>query len=342
MSRHFGEKAALAGIDLFVRRGEFFSLLGPSGCGKTTLLRIVAGLDQPTAGSLRIGGTDALPVPAHRRHVNTVFQSYALFPHMNVRENIEFGLRMKRVPADERKRRVAEVMELVEASPLAGRKPAQLSGGEKQRVALARAVVNQPQILLLDEPLGALDLKLRKQLQAELHRLQRRLGITFLYVTHDQDEALTLSDRIAVLNAGRIEQVGSGEELYEKPRNRFVAEFLGGCNLLPATVKEREAATVWTPLGPFRVLDLPAHAAFTVAFRPEKVILDPAETAGNCFSGKVSEARYNGSETHYVVEAAGERVRVTVLNSASVRRRFRAGDPVRAQIPPEALVILAD
>jgi spermidine/putrescine transport system ATP-binding protein len=237
ITRRFGDIVALDDVTLSIQRGEFFSLLGPSGCGKTTLLRIIAGLDHPDSGSLRLSGVDALAVPAHRRAVNTVFQSYALFPHLNVFDNVAFGLRMKRTPRSAIKTRVHRVMEMVQIVELSARMPAQLSGGQKQRVALARAIVNEPQVLLLDEPLGALDLKLRKQLQQELHALQRRVGITFIYVTHDQDEALALSDRIAVMNAGRIVQVGTGEELYEHPRNRFVAEFLGGCNLIPATVK---------------------------------------------------------------------------------------------------------
>ena len=214
--RRFGAIEALANVSLEIRKGEFFSLLGPSGCGKTTLLRIVAGLDWPDAGSLKIAGRDVADIPAHKRPVNTVFQSYALFPHMNVRDNVAFGLRMTRVPPAEITERVERVMTLVQIPELSDRRPAQLSGGQKQRVALARALVNEPEVLLLDEPLGALDLKLRKQLQVELHQLQRRLGITFIYVTHAQDEALVMSDRIAVMNGGSIEQMDNAEDLYER------------------------------------------------------------------------------------------------------------------------------
>ena len=239
--RRFGQMEALAKVSLAIRQGEFFSLLGPSGCGKTTLLRIIAGLDLPDAGSLRISGKDVAHIPAHKRPVNTVFQSYALFPHLTVRDNVAFGLRMARVPAAEIAGRVKRVMALVQIAELSERQPAQLSGGQKQRVALARALVNEPEVLLLDEPLGALDLKLRKQLQVELQQLQRRLGITFIHVTHDQDEALVMSDRIAVMNAGRIEQLDNAESLYERPRTRFVAQFLGSCNLLEAEVNSINA-----------------------------------------------------------------------------------------------------
>ena len=228
--RRFGTIEALANITLTIRRGEFFSLLGPSGCGKTTLLRIIGGLDLPDAGVVRIGGIDMRSIPAHKRPVNTVFQSYALFPHLNVYDNVAFGLRMKKLARAEIGRRVRQVMELVDIAALAARRPAQLSGGQQQRVALARAIVNEPQVLLLDEPLGALDLQLRKQLQVELLTLQRRLGITFVYVTHDQEEALVMSDRIAVMRQGKIEQMDTAAALYERPRTRFVSQFLGACN----------------------------------------------------------------------------------------------------------------
>jgi ABC-type Fe3+/spermidine/putrescine transport system ATPase subunit len=232
LSRRFGDFTALDHVDLTIREGEFFSLLGPSGCGKTTLLRILAGLDLPDEGTVRIGGVDAGDIPPHRRPVNTVFQSYALFPHMTVRDNVAFGLRMKRVPPAALAERVDRALDMVQIEHFADRKPAQLSGGQKQRVALARAFINEPEVLLLDEPLGALDLKLRKELQVELSALQKRLGITFVFVTHDQEEALVMSDRIAVMRAGKIEQLGEAHALYERPRNRFVGQFLGSCNLL--------------------------------------------------------------------------------------------------------------
>ncbi len=223
LTRRFGSVTALDRVSLSIRTGEFFSLLGPSGCGKTTLLRILAGLESADSGQVRLEGEDVRHLPAHRRPVNTVFQSYALFPHLNVRDNVAFGLRMKRVAPTEIAARVARVVELVEIASLVERKPDELSGGQKQRVALARAIVNEPRVLLLDEPLAALDLKLRKQLQTELRNLQRRLGITFVYVTHDQDEALALSDRLAVMRDGRVEQLGDAPTLYQRPRTRFVS-----------------------------------------------------------------------------------------------------------------------
>ena len=222
-------------IDLDVNEGEFFSLLGPSGCGKTTTLRMIGGFEQPTEGTIELQGEDVTYLPAYKRHVNTVFQNYALFPHLTIFENVAFGLRRKKVADAEMKKRVDEMLELVELPGFESRKPGQISGGQAQRVALARALVNKPAVLLLDEPLGALDLKLRKQMQVELKRIQQEVGITFIYVTHDQEEAMTMSDRIAVMNHGKYEQLGDPEVLYERPKTRFVAGFLGVSNLLPAT-----------------------------------------------------------------------------------------------------------
>ena len=349
VTRRFGDFVALAGIDLVVRRGEFFSLLGPSGCGKTTLLRLIAGLDLPDAGALRIGGRDAADIPAHRRPVNTVFQSYALFPHLSVRENVAFGLRMKKVSAPELARRVGEVMELTRISELASRPPAQLSGGQKQRVALARALVNEPEVLLLDEPLGALDLKLRKQLQLELHALQRRLGITFIHVTHDQDEALVMSDRIAVMNAGRLEQLGGAADLYERPRTRFVAQFLGSCSLLEGTVSfvEGDFITVETAMGCVK-----ARAAegkrksgerCTLAVRPEKVeLLARMERTTNCFPVRVADIVYTGSETEYLLYCDNTMLKARQLNTRADSERLGLGREAMIHIQPEALVVLED
>jgi spermidine/putrescine transport system ATP-binding protein len=370
VSRRFAGSLALDRISLTVQPGEFFSLLGPSGCGKTTLLRILGGLDLADQGEVRIGGVDAREIPAHRRPVNTVFQSYALFPHLTVGDNVAFGLRMKRVPRAEIAARVARALDLVEIAPFAGRKPAQLSGGQKQRVALARALVNEPQVLLLDEPLGALDLKLRKQLQVELSALQRRLGITFVYVTHDQEEALVMSDRIAVMRAGRLEQVGEAERLYERPATRFVAQFLGSCNLLEAAVVERAegGAVVRTPLGPLRVefgAAPPAAAArpsFTLAIRPEKVsllALDGADAAGPTDAGgtagatgapagenrvpvTVRELIYIGSETHYLLEAGDLTLTAYAMNSRVGHQGFDLGQRAVACLPPAGLVVLED
>src|ERR671914_342451 len=236
VSKRFGSLTAVRGMDLDIPEGEFFTMLGPSGCGKTTTLRMIAGFEEPTEGSVLLEGEDVTGRPAFKRATNTVFQSYALFPHLSVERNVAFGLERRRVSKDEVRRRVAEELERVGLAREAKRRPAQLSGGQQQRVALARALVNRPAVLLLDEPLGALDLKIRKQLQVELKQIQRDVGITFIYVTHDQEEALTMSDRIAVMNRGRIEQVGGPETIYERPQTTFVAGFIGVSNLMPGEV----------------------------------------------------------------------------------------------------------
>ena len=350
--RRFGEVEALSHVSLSVRQGECFSLLGPSGCGKTTLLRIIGGLDVPDEGTVRIGGGDARNIPAHDRPVHTVFQSYALFPHLTVAENIAFGLRMKKVPRAEIRERVTRVMDMVEISRLVDRKPSQLSGGQKQRVALARAVVNEPQVLLLDEPLGALDFKLRKQLQVELLTLQRRLGITFIYVTHDQEEALALSDRLAVMRAGKIEQIGEVEAVYERPRTRFVAQFLGSCNLIEATVVRRTAgdAIVDTPAGRLRV-DLglfPPESAgrdkFTLAIRPEKIRLWNTQKTDeeNRAKVRIEEVIYVGAETHYLVMAGNQRLTVESMNVAVEAQSFNIGQEAVVYLPAGGLLVLDD
>jgi spermidine/putrescine transport system ATP-binding protein len=352
IGRRFGEVVALREVDLVVQAGEFFSLLGPSGCGKTTLLRLVAGLDYPDHGQIFIGGENVAAVPPHKRPVNTVFQSYALFPHLDVWQNIAFGLRMKGVSAAEQKVRIPRVMEMVQISELAHRKPAQLSGGQKQRVALARAIVNEPQVLLLDEPLGALDLKLRKQLQLELHDLQRRLGITFLYVTHDQDEALSMSNRIAVMNHGRIEQLGASEEIYEHPRTRFVAQFLGSCNLLDAVVEHRNGVTaqVQTPIGQLninlnhseRVPSL--HDRVTLAIRPERILCgDGGDALGeNQVRARIDDQIYSGAETQYLLHGKDWSLRVSALNAGRQQPRFRTGQTIALTLPPSELIVLED
>jgi spermidine/putrescine transport system ATP-binding protein len=309
ISRRFGDFQALSEIHLTVREGEFFSLLGPSGCGKTTLLRILAGLDLPDAGVIRIGGKDVADVPAHRRQVNTVFQSYALFPHMTVADNVAFGLRMKKVAPADVAARVRKALDLVQIGSFADRKPAQLSGGQKQRVALARALINEPQVLLLDEPLGALDLKLRKELQVELLDLQRRLGITFLYVTHDQEEALVMSDRIAVMRSGRIEQMDESRRLYERPRTRFAAEFLGDSNFLSGVpvaggLRLASGETI-------RVSGrLPTGGkSANVAIRPEKMTIHsgrpdggPISIDANSIAAKITTVVYAGPALTYLLE----------------------------------------
>jgi putative spermidine/putrescine transport system ATP-binding protein len=287
--KRYGEVLAVAGVDLTVWRGEFFTLLGPSGSGKTTLLRLIAGFERPDAGRIELGGIDVTRVPPYSRNVNTVFQDYALFPHMTVAQNIEYGLRVRRVPRAERRDRVIRALEMVRLPGLGSRKPAQLSGGQRQRVALARAIVNEPDVLLLDEPLGALDLKLRQEMQLELLRVQREVGITFVYVTHDQEEALTMSDRIAVLNHGGIEQVGEPIEVYERPATAFVAGFIGVSNLI-----ERDGRRI--------------------TVRPEKITLlgdgQPEPSGAHVESGRVRDVIYAGVLTRYVVDldAGGELV----------------------------------
>ena len=342
VTRRFRDVAALDGVTLDIARGEFFSLLGPSGCGKTTLLRIVAGLDFPDTGEVRLSGVDALAMPAHQRPVNTVFQSYALFPHLTVRENVAFGLRMKKLPRAEIDARTAQGMELTRISELATRKPSEISGGQKQRVALARALVNRPEVLLLDEPLGALDLKLRKELQQELRALQRRTGVTFIYVTHDQDEALGMSDRIAVMDRGRVIQLGSPAELYEKPRTRFVAQFLGGCNLLRAQVRHRHGReiTAQTPIGELRVPTVDPRDEFTLAIRPEKIHCT-SNNAINCFAAEIVETTYTGAETNCVARLGAEMLRIAAVNAPGMRT-LQAGERVQIVLPGESLIVLED
>ena len=278
VTKRFGSYVAVEEAHFDIAEGEFFSMLGPSGCGKTTTLRMVAGFEQPTSGRILLGGADVSRVPPHRRDVNTVFQQYALFPHMTVFDNVAFGLRNRKVPADEVRRRVGEMLEVVRLPEFADRRPDQLSGGQQQRVALARALVNMPKALLLDEPLGALDLKLRQVMQLELKRIQREVGITFVFVTHDQEEALTMSDRIAVMTQGRVDQIGTPTDIYHRPASAFVAGFIGTANLLPVTVRSVEGgvAVVDGAGGQFRVLadgrDLVAGRSVTLMVRPERLV----------------------------------------------------------------------
>lgn len=346
--RQFGAHPALDGVSISIRPGEFFSLLGPSGCGKTTLLRIIAGLDAPDSGGLTLDGEDILAIPANRRPVNTVFQSYALFPHLSVRDNVAFGLRMKGLSATEISPRVDRAMEMVEIAAMATRKPAQLSGGQKQRVALARAIVNEPRVLLLDEPLAALDLRLRRQLQTELRALQRRLGMTFVYVTHDQEEALAMSDRIAVMNSGRVEQVASGRELYEKPKNRFVAQFLGSCNLIPGTITARagNVLTVETNVGPLEVRadhgTLPASAQVTLAIRPERVRINPEVPGRNSFPATIRDSVFTGAETQVEFAVSEMTLRAVVPSEFVSKGSAQTGQGVLVELPTPALMLLED
>ena len=312
VSKHFDDLVAVDELSLEIPRGGFFALLGPSGCGKTTTLRMIGGFEEPTSGTIELGGRDVTSAPPYRRDVNTVFQSYALFPHLSVERNVAFGLEQRKVPREEARRRVADALALVQLEGLGGRKPSQLSGGQQQRVALARAVVNRPRALLLDEPLGALDLRLRKQLQIELSRIQRELGITFVHVTHDQEEAMSMADTIAVMNHGRIEQLGTPEELYEHPRTEFVAGFLGASNLIDGRIARRDEGLAEVETSAGARLRLPAARVASagdgdvrVGVRPEKIALRPAtaEPPGdrNVLRGLLTDASYLGVSTHYVV-----------------------------------------
>ena len=338
VSKHFGDLVAVRELALDIGRGEFFTLLGPSGCGKTTTLRMVAGFEEPTAGRVLIDGQDVAGLPSYRRPTNTVFQSYALFPHLSVRENVAFGLRRKKVPKAEIGKRVEAELERVGLAAEINRRPNQLSGGQQQRVALARALVNLPKVLLLDEPLGALDLKLRKGLQLELKRIQRDVGITFVYVTHDQEEALTMSDRIAVMNAGRVEQVADPEQVYERPKTTFVAGFIGVSNLMPATVEGGgrvqldNGPTVPAPEDGFR----PGERCQAVV-RPEKLRIaptdEPSDGALPSVEGTVESSIYLGTSTQIVIDL-GDDVRMTVLhpNASEAERQRLPGGGVRVRL----------
>jgi spermidine/putrescine transport system ATP-binding protein len=329
---------AVAGIDLDIREGEFFSLLGPSGCGKTTTMRMIAGFEEPTQGVIRLHGQDVTNVPPNKRDVNMVFQSYALFPHMNVFENVAFGLRRKAVAKPEITRRVGEMLEIVDMAGRSERRPRELSGGQQQRVALARALVNNPRALLLDEPLGALDLKLRQAMQVELKRIQREVGITFVYVTHDQGEALTMSDRIAVMNDGSIEHLGTPREIYEHPRTRFVAGFIGTSNLLTGTVTRLDGDHAIIQISQDEQIIVPVQdravsegSRLELTVRPEKIDLTTERPAGEgcALRGTVTEVVYLGTSTNFSVStSAGADVVVFQQNSASAANVAARGDSV--------------
>jgi spermidine/putrescine transport system ATP-binding protein len=353
VTKRFGDFPAVRALDLRVRAGEFFTLLGPSGCGKTTTLRMVAGFEEPTEGRVLIDGVDVDGVPPFKRPTNTVFQSYALFPHLSVGDNVGFGLRRKGVAKDEVRRRVGEELERVGLADAANRKPRQLSGGQQQRVALARALINQPAVLLLDEPLGALDLKLRKGLQVELKRIQREVGITFVYVTHDQEEALTMSDRIAVMNHGVIEQLGPPEEVYNRPRTQFVAGFIGVSNLMPGSVASVNGRDVDVRLdsGPaVRATGdgLGPGDRCHIVVRPEKLHVARVEEAAAAgepgVEGVVESAVYLGTATQMVVKLAGDVPLTVLVPNADESERQRlpgAGARVRLSWAPEHMHVVS-
>jgi spermidine/putrescine transport system ATP-binding protein len=347
ITKRFDEVMAVDDVTLTLSEGEFFTLLGPSGCGKTTTLRLLAGFEQPTAGRIRIGGVDVAGLSPDRRPTNTVFQSYALFPHLSVRDNVAFGLRRKRAPKDEIERRVRAELDRVGLVAEMNRKPSQLSGGQQQRVALARALVNLPMVLLLDEPLGALDLKLRKGLQVELKRIQREVGITFVYVTHDQEEALTMSDRIAVMNHGRVEQVDVPEDVYERPATTFVAGFIGVSNLMPGTVSsvsgDRGVVRLDTGVeveGP--VDGLARGDRCHAVVRPEKLRIERADEPSPdglpSVKGVVESSIYLGTSTQIAVRLPDETTMTVLVPNASEAERARlpgGGAPVRLSWAPE-------
>ena len=352
VTKTFGEVVAVDGISLDVSKGEFFSLLGPSGCGKTTTLRLIGGFEQPDAGRVELGGVDVAGLPAYRRDVNTVFQSYALFPHLNVFDNVAYGLRRKGVAGDEMAGRVRGILELVDLGGFEARRAPQLSGGQQQRVALARALVNEPRVLLLDEPLGALDLKLRKQMQLELKAIQHEVGITFIHVTHDQEEAMTMSDRLAVMRDGRVEQVGPPEEVYERPSTAFVAGFLGASNLLEGTpgAVEREWRVLVLDSG--ETIRVPSGSVngeavrLKVGVRPEKIRIARRTTGsspnGNRVEARVLHATFVGVSNVYTVETRTKDVLTVYAQNVGDAHEVRAGEEVELTWDPIHTFVISD
>jgi spermidine/putrescine transport system ATP-binding protein len=354
VTKRFDDVVAVDDLSIQIPQGSFFALLGPSGCGKTTTLRMIGGFEEPDAGTIYLDDRPVTGLPPYKRDVNTVFQSYALFPHLSIFENVAFGLRRKGVKSSEIKSRVHDMLALVELPGYEQRKPTQISGGQAQRVALARALINRPSVLLLDEPLGALDLKLRKQMQVELKRIQQEVGITFVYVTHDQEEAMTMSDRIAVMNRGRYEQLGDPELLYERPSTRFVAGFLGISNLLPATVIGRDGSYASVRLASDQAIRVPGalvdgQARVSIGIRPEKIRLHdttaPAPSGHNRLTGTVRDASYLGVSTQYQIESEGGTLTVYEQNveRASRSELWSRGDAVQLTWSPDhSFVVPAD
>jgi len=351
VTKRFGEFAAVDDVTLSIGEGEFFSMLGPSGCGKTTTLRMIAGFELPDEGRILLQGRDVTSVAPPQRPVNMVFQQYALFPHMSIADNIAFGLKVKRVPRDEHRRRVEEILRVVDLEGLERRRPRQLSGGQQQRVALARALVNRPAALLLDEPLGALDVKLRKQMQLELKRIQHELGTTFVYVTHDQEEALSMSDRIAVMNAGRVEQIGSPREIYEHPETSFVADFIGALNAIELTVDELVGGYAVARVGEGERVVVPVDAGvqpgstLRVAVRPERIHIGPPDRpgpdGGSSLQGSVVEIVYLGMYTQIHVETRPGRLICHRIADEPIES-LTQGSRVRLSWEPEQASVLAD
>ena len=345
LTKRFDEVVAVDEVNLQVTPGEFFSLLGPSGCGKTTTLRMIAGFERPSSGKILLDGADVGSRPAYKRNVNTVFQSYALFPHLRVFDNVAFGLRRAGVPRNDVKRRVADVLEQVELTGLERRKPAQLSGGQQQRVALARALVLRPAVVLLDEPLGALDAKIRRALQVELKSLQEHVGLTFVYVTHDQEEALTMSDRLAVMRNGRVEQLGPPRDVYEEPATTFVADFLGISNLMSANALGSAPAGTRVRVGELELIagqgEAGANGDTKLVIRPERVLLEPHESTGeNRIPGIVERIVYRGSNNQVFVRLTGGDLIQSLVQNAGHGREWASGDAVRVHLPTEALRVL--
>lgn len=348
VTKQFGDTVAVDAVSLQIEGGEFFSLLGPSGCGKTTTLRIIGGFEYPTAGKVFINGELMAEMPPYRRPVNTVFQNYALFPHKTVAQNIAFGLQMKKATKAEISDAVERSLDLIQLVGYNDRKPSELSGGERQRVALARALINEPTILLLDEPLSALDLKLRKQMQSELKALQRKVGITFVYVTHDQGEALALSDRIAVMNDGKILQVGTPSEIYDSPQCRFVADFIGTSNFLEGTlISENEITLTTEP--PLKIVstpnnNIPLNASVTVAIRPERIDLriTPTSDVANYLRGVIQDESYLGTTLQYTIQTHYPIPLIVHQQNTGTRNehRFQRGDTVYLQWTPENAIVL--
>ncbi|MEU2489685.1 ABC transporter ATP-binding protein [Streptomyces sp. NPDC007883] len=344
IGKSYGDHHVVRGLDLDIAPGEFFSLLGPSGCGKTTSLRMIGGFTDPTEGAVLLAGEDVTSLPPDKRDVNTVFQSYALFDHLSVADNVAFGLKRKGVRRAEIRERVAAMLERCQLDGLADRRPRTLSGGQRQRVALARALVNRPQVLLLDEPLAALDLKLRRRMQVELKQIQREVGITFVFVTHDQDEALTMSDRIAVLNEGRVEQCGTPEDVYEHPANSFVASFMGTSNLVPGTYRDGEIVVDDGPALPVGTRAGVADGSrVSLSIRPEKIWLSDFEPGMALASGVIRETVYSGATTTYLIELApGITLSVLEQNTARSRMedRWSGGERVEFGWKPEHCLVL--